>query len=97
MEQRKTNPPPASSPVIVQSPRARIRPIAATPEPVAPRARKRRPVPFKKADLARALTAAAKAGFMAGSIEVAKDGTIRIFAAGKEPNVGLFDQWADKL
>ena len=83
----------------VASPRARIRPIAAQSAKPAPmeRPRKRRSALFNKADVARAVSGAAKAGFVAGSIEVTRDGTIRIYAAGAEPAVSLFDQWADKL
>lgn len=83
----------------VASPRARIRPVAA--EAAKPalvgRSPMRRSAPFKKADMARALSAAAKAGIVVGSVEVTKDGTIRIYAAGAEPTVSLFDQWSDKL
>jgi len=83
----------------VASPRARIRPIAAEPAKPAPveRPRRKRSAAIKKADVARVISAATKAGFVAGSIEVTKDGTIRIYAAGAEPTVSLFDQWADKL
>jgi len=83
----------------IASPRLRIRPVTAeaAPSPPADRPSKRRRVPFKKADLARAVSAVAKAGFVAGSVEVATDGTIRIYAAGAEPTASLFDQWADKL
>ncbi|KUR76970.1 hypothetical protein AQZ50_12190 [Novosphingobium sp. Fuku2-ISO-50] len=59
--------------------------------------RRQRRAPFKKADLARAISAAAKAGFVTSSIEVARDGTIRIFTAGAEQPASLFDQWKDKL
>ena len=88
-----------NSPAKVVSPRARIRPLAAEPaKPSLPeRPRNRRNASFKKADVARAISAAAKAGFVAGSVEVTRDGTIRIYASGAEPKVSLFDQWADKL
>jgi len=83
----------------VASPRARIRPVASAPAKPAPsvRPRQRRSAAFKKSDVARAISAATQAGFVAGSIEVTKDGTIRIYAVGAEPTVSLFDQWADKL
>jgi hypothetical protein len=83
----------------VVSPRARIRPVAAEPAKPAPaeRPRKRRSALVKKTDVARVVSAVARAGFVAGSIEVTKDGTIRIYAVGAEPTVSLFDQWADKL
>lgn len=83
----------------VISPRARIRPVAAETAKPSPtiQPRKSRRLPFKKADVARAVSAVAKAGFVAGSIEVTQDGTIRIYAAGAEPTDSLFDQWADKL
>jgi hypothetical protein len=99
MSQFKPTQSPAAPPPSVASPRARVRPIAAEPaKPAAvERPRKRRSALFKKADVARAVAAVAKAGFVAGSVEVTKDGTIRIYAAGAEPAVSLFDQWADKL
>ncbi len=86
-------------PARIASPRARIRPIVSEPAKaaLAEPPRKRRSASFKKADVARAISAVTKAGFVAGSVEVTKDGTIRIYTVGAEPNVSLFDQWADKL
>jgi hypothetical protein len=84
---------------IAVSPRPRIRPIITEPAQPTPaiKAGKSRSATFKKADVARAISTAAKAGFVAGSIEVTKDGTIRIYASGAEPTDSLFDQWADRL
>lgn len=87
------------TPASVPSPRARIRPIVSEPAKAAlgEPPRKRRSAVFKKTDVARVISAATNAGFVAGSVEVTKDGTIRLYAAGAEPTVSLFDQWADKL
>jgi hypothetical protein len=79
------------------NPPARIRRVASEPAPSAPQPRRQRRAAFKKADLARAISAAAKAGLVTSSFEVTRDGTIRIFTAGAEQPASLFDQWADKL
>lgn len=79
------------------NPPARIRRVASETAPSPHLPRRQRRAPFKKADLARAISAAAKAGFVTSSIEVGRDGTIRIFAAGAEQPASLFDQWSDKL
>lgn len=52
---------------------------------------------FRKADIARAISAATKAGLVAGSVEVTPEGVIRIVAVGAERSSDMFDQWSDKL
>lgn len=52
---------------------------------------------FKKADVVRAIAAAARAGINVGSVEVATNGSIRIYVSGQEAPATLFDQWRDKL
>jgi hypothetical protein len=56
-----------------------------------------RRVSFRKADIARAISAAAKAGLVATSVEVTPEGLIRILSAGATTTGDLFDQWSDRL
>lgn len=76
--------------------RPRIVPVRAKDMRTSP-AKRGRSASFKKADFVRAVAAAARAGINVASVEVAPNGSIRIYAAGQEPSKTLFDQWSDKL
>ena len=80
------------------NPPLRKRQIVPAPKvvPSAGRLRKRR-VNFRKADVARAISAAAKVGLVATSVEISPDGLIRIISASGKPSGDLFDEWSDRL
>lgn len=76
-----------------------IRAIAPSPpERQRPTQRSRRRAAFVKTDLTRAYDAAQKVGFQVRSIEISKDGHIRLYAddgagAARSP----FDEWDGRL
>jgi len=76
--------------------RRRIVPVQARPDQPAPD-RRRRKSTFKKADVARAISAVTKGGLVPASVEIGPDGNIRIYTVGAEPVETLFDQWANRL
>lgn len=85
-------------PIVDPPPRTRRRivPVKVSAEPAAMDRRRRRSS-FKKADVTRAISAVTKGGLIPGSVEIAPDGNIRIYAVGEEPVDTLFDKWSDRL
>jgi len=59
----------------------------------------RRPLPFRQADVERAVKAALSAGLVVGTVEVTQSGTIRVITSGGEGESAPqlpFDEWKEK-
>ena len=92
-----SNTPPSHNAKPAINPPRRIRRKQVAPIAPSEGRRSRRQNAFRKVDVERALSAAAKAGFVAGGLEVAPDGTIRILVAKDNGSSTLFEQWQDRL
>lgn len=79
-----------------------IRPVS-TPNnisPIVPRSRTRKPAPFKKVDVRRAIDAVKAGGLAIASVEIRPDGTIRLSsleAAAASSGADAFSEWESRL